>query len=280
MNPKQLDYEIILGAKINEEMPEDLKEIITGHIENVVGPQAREELRAKVIQYCKDNGLEVQNIESREYRQDSGIIKVDENGVADDPIADNALSSFFKKLGQKRGIKVENKSKVNSEDIAELQQGIKEITDSLNPDSSDEEKSRAAFKILDLKIKSLKLEYKNSYSRLDDELSYKMKALTARTSNESDLIKEIVAKVDKEFKRTLILVEQASESLDKLGSLDEEEFMKQDFEARGNYLKYMKSEIDKSSTFLKEELAAVKAKLINTLSNKLNLGEHINIVLG
>ena len=277
MKPEHLDYEIILGAKINENMPEELRKIITGHIENVVGPETREVLRAKVIEYCEANDLEVTSTDSTE--TNSGIIKVDENGVADDAIADTALSSLFKKLGEKRGIKVEkNYSKPSN--FSDLQEGIKELTNSLNPNSSDEDKSRAAFKILELKIKSLKVDYGYSSNSLKKEIDTKLAMLNSKVKGESKETQKLAENVNKEFQRSLAIVEQASASLDRLGSINEEEFMAQDYDSRGKYLKYMTTEITKSQEFLKEELQSIKMRLINTLSYKLGLGDHIGIVLG
>ena len=125
MDSRKIDYEVMLGIKAHEKMPDELQERISNHLNTVCGPQARDAIKEIVNNYCKEQGWE---ITQRESSETSGIARVDDNGNISSE--DNSVASFFKNIGKKKGI--EDKRDFRS-DFSDNHQGdIKSLAYGIN----------------------------------------------------------------------------------------------------------------------------------------------------
>ena len=266
-----LSFQFDISLRPHVNMPEPLKESISNYMENEGTETVAAGIRDIISKYCLDNGLP-------DVIHDSTIKKDVKKGVLElDPNQDkeSQISDFFTSLGKKKSVEMK-KNLSNRGLVDNLKIEIDTLTESINPDSSDEDKSICAFKILDLKLKFEAARYDSDLSETTNNILFKIEEFRRIHPNDSSVD---IDRVQREFSRVTNVVNQTTSELKRLNTLDEKDFKDLDYESRGKYLLHVKSELEKAEGFLAEELGSIKKKLVGILTKKLGLGDHISTVL-
>ena len=249
-------------------------------MDNEIAPMVKDFARKIVEDYAKEQGWEIERKESTikkselEIDQDGNLLEGSQEDL-------NTVAGFFKNIGKKRGMNFQDDRDSRIEKITknkDIQQEIKNLTNNLTPDSSDDEKSRAAYTILTLKLKLTGEDFGSDIKNLIKSCEKDLDRLDVKTKGTP--AHKTVTSVKEQFQRTLNLTEKSLGDIKRLNTLSEDEFMAQDYESRGKYLTHVKKELDSTLNFLKEEQESIKRKLLNVLANQIDLGDHIGTVLG
>lgn len=262
-----LSFSFDINFKPSKTMPKDLQETLSNYMENEGTEGIAKEVRNLISKYCIDNNLPdyVKNSPGKKV-----VLKLDP-----EKDKESQIDEFFSQLGKKRSM--EMKKSLSNDGVEDLKEEINALTESINPDSTDEEKSMCAFKILDLKLKFEAARYESSLQTTTEEVVGKIEEFKRLRPNDTSV--DVLA-VEKEFSRISNVTKQTTSELRRLNSLDEKDFKDLDYESRGKYLQHVKSELDKAEGFLEEELNSIRKKLVIVLTKKLGLGEHMSYVLG
>lgn len=262
-----LDFSFEIAFKVNDTMPKDLQDILSDYISSTGTEYVSKGLRQIISKYCIDNNLPDPNIGRPSHK---AVLKIDP-----EKDTESQIDEFFSQLGKKRSM--EMKKSLSNDGVDDLKAEINNLTESINPDSTDEEKSMCAFKILDLKLKFEAARYESSLQTTAEEVVGKIEEFKRLRPNDTSV--DVLA-IEKEFSRITNVTKQTTSELRRLNSLDERDFKDLDYESRGKYLQHVKSELDKAEGFLGEELNSIRKKLVMVLTEKLGLGDHMSYVLG
>lgn len=285
MSSKNFNFSLMLGLSSNDEMPEDLQLKLSRYLEQEKAPEIEDGLDNIVKEYCKEHNFDIPETFKQRRSSRKGWISDDESEIQEYSKEETLerLSEFFGNIGKKRGIEKKKEStQTDIEKVKELEDTLHEMISQLDPNSSEEDKSKAAYKILEFKIKAARKKFHISRKDLEDSLLdnvEEIKKLIKGDSNISPDKKEILAKTERETQRVAIILEQAMDTLDKILVSDYDEYNALSSEEKLNFLKYGQKELTDTVDFVDTEFETIKTNLQNILSAKLNLGPHLEAVL-
>lgn len=278
----KLEFKLMLGVQTNEEMPEELKDRLTQFVQDNVQETIHLGMDELVDKYCEEKGIKRGKIS-----ESTKVQRYDSTEDFSRAMSSNTtLEDFFSKIGKERGIS-KRKPEKSSEDstskiLKNLQSEISELSDGFSPEDTDEDKSLRAFQILDLRIKAeiMKMEEGLDHnSDLVKNVQDSFDRLKAKADGMEASDRRVVEKLNQDFSRSVLVIEQGASDLKKLQIMDLDEYKNLDYKSRGSYLLDTKNRFTAISDFVEEEMNSIKSKLLQAITGHLGFGDHLGIVL-
>ena len=274
---RELNFKLMFGLKLTEEMPEQLRTSLGDYLEEAVKKHVEPGLDNIVKQYAEENGM------SKEHSIVTRSRGAERISSEDMPEDSSKIGEYFSRLARKKS-KVSNSSR--SEEIEnklkEVTKEIEEISKDFKREDPPEIGALRAYKVLDLRIKAeiIKMESAltdgDSLPKVIKEIKESVASKFSTMSNEKKVLLE---EVIKEVERSPLILNKAMEDLRKLQVMDEDEYKKLSLKDQKEYLTEIKNQFNEIVDFAENEIKMIQSKLLQNVTKKLDFGDHLSIVL-
>ena len=274
---RELNFKLMFGLKLSEEMPEQLRTSLGDYLEEAVKKYVEPGLDNIVKQYAEENGM---SKERSIVTRSRGAERISSEDIPEDF---SKIGEYFSRLAKKKS-KVSNSSR--SEETENKLRGvtkeIEEISKNFKREDPPEIGALRAYKVLDLRIKAeiIKME-----SALTDEDSLPKvikeikESLSSKFSTMSNEKKVLLGEVTKEVERSPLILNKAMEDLRKLQVMDEDEYKKLSLKDQKEYLTEIKNQFNGIVDFAENEIKMIQSKLLQNVTKNLDFGDHLSIAL-
>ena len=274
---RELNFKLMFGLKLNEEMPEQLRTSLGDYLEEAVKKHVEPGLDNIVKQYAEENGLSKERSIVTRSRGEERI------SSEDMPEDSSKIGEYFSRLAKKKS-KVSNSSRSEETEnkLKEVTKEIEEISKDFKREDPPEIGALRAYKVLDLRIKAeiIKMESAltdgDSLPKVIKEIKESVSSKFSTMSNEKKVLLE---EVTKEVERSPLILNKAMEDLRKLQVMDEDEYKKLDLKDQKEYLIEIKNQFNKIVDFAENEIKMIQSKLLQNVTKNLDFGDHLSIAL-
>ena len=274
---RELNFKLMFGLKLNEEMPEQLRTSLGDYLEEAVKKHVEPGLDNIVKQYAEENGMSKERSIVTRSRGEERI------SSEDMPEDSSKIGEYFSRLARKKS-KVSNSSRSEETEnkLKEVTKEIEEISKDFKREDPPEIGALRAYKVLDLRIKAeiIKMESAltdgDSLPKVIKEIKESVSSKFSAMSNEKKVLLE---EVTKEVERSPLILNKAMEDLRKLQVMDEDEYKKLSLKDQKEYLTEIKSQFNEIVDFAENEIKMIQSKLLQNVTKKLDFGDHLSIVL-
>ena len=274
---RELNFKLMFGLKLNEEMPEQLRTSLGDYLEEAVKKHVEPGLDNIVKQYAEENGMSKERSIVTRSREAERI------SSEDMPEDSSKIGEYFSRLARKKS-KVSNSSRseeTNSK-LKEVSKEIEEISKGFKTEDSPEIGALRAYKVLDLRIKAEIIKMESALTE-EDSLPKSIKeikeSILSKSSDMPNRKKVLLEEVTKEVERSPLILNKAIEDLRKLQVMDEDEYKKLNLKDQKEYLIVIKNQFNEIIDFAENELKIIQSKLLQNITKKLDFGDHLSIVL-
>ena len=274
---RELNFKLMFGLKLNEEMPEQLRTSLGDYLEEAVKKHVEPGLDNIVKQYAEENGL---SKERSIVTRSRGAERI---SLEDMPEDSSKIGEYFSRLAKRKG-KTSNSSISEETDskLKEITKEIEEISKDFKREDPPEIGALRAYKVLDLRIKAEIIKMESAFTDGDSlpKIIKKIKeSALSKFSAMSNEKKVLLEEVTKEVERSPLILNKAMEDLRKLQVMDEDEYKKLDLKDQKEYLIEIKNQFNKIVDFAENEIKMIQSKLLQNVTKKLDFGDHLSIVL-
>ena len=274
---RELNFKLMFGLKLNEEMPEQLRTSLGDYLEEAVKKHVEPGLDNIVKQYAEENGM------SKEHSIVTRSRGAERISSEDMPEDSSKIGEYFSRLARKKS-KVSNSSRSEETEnkLKEVTKEIEEISKDFKREDPPEIGALRAYKVLDLRIKAeiIKMESAltdgDSLPKVIKEIKESVSSKFSAMSNEKKVLLE---EVTKEVERSPLILNKAMEDLRKLQVMDEDEYKKLSLKDQKEYLTEIKSQFNEIVDFAENEIKMIQSKLLQNVTKNLDFGDHLSIVL-
>ena len=273
----ELNFKLMFGLKINEEMPEQLRTSLVDYLEEAVKKYVEPGLDDIVKQYAEERGM---SKEKSMLTRSRGVEKIPSEDMPEDS---SKIGEYFSKLARKKGkISNSSRSEETEDKLKEVSKEIKEISKDFKREDPPEIGALRAYKVLDLRIKAeiIKMESAltdgDSLTRIVKEIKESVASKFSGMSNEKKVLLE---EVTKEVERSPLILNKAMEDLRKLQVMSEDEYKKLNLKDQKEYLTEIKNQFNGIVEFTENEIKIIQSKLLKSVTRNLDFGDHLSIVL-
>ena len=146
---RELNFKLMFGLKITEEMPEQLRTSLGDYLEEAVKKYVEPGLDNIVKQYAEENGI------SKEHSIVTRSRGAERISSEDMPEDSSKIGKYFSRLAKRKG-KTSNSSISEETDskLKEITKEIEEISKDFKREDPPEIGALRAYKVLDLRIKA------------------------------------------------------------------------------------------------------------------------------
>ena len=273
----ELNFKLMFGLKLNEEMPEQLRTSLADYLEEAVKKYVEPGLDDIVKQYAEERGM---SKEKSMLTRSRGVEKIPSEDMPEDS---SKIGEYFSKLARKKGkISNSSRSEETEDKLKEVSKEIKEISKDFKREDPPEIGALRAYKVLDLRIKAeiIKMESAltdgDSLTRIVKEIKESVASKFSGMSNEKKVLLE---EVTKEVERSPLILNKAMEDLRKLQVMSEDEYKKLNLKDQKEYLTEIKNQFNGIVEFAENEIKIIQSKLLKSVTRNLDFGDHLSIVL-
>lgn len=273
----ELNFKLMFGLKLNEEMPEQLRTSLVDYLEEAVKKYVEPGLDDIVKQYAEERGM---SKEKSMLTRSRGVEKIPSEDMPEDS---SKIGEYFSKLARKKGkISNSSRSEETEDKLKEVSKEIKEISKDFKREDPPEIGALRAYKVLDLRIKAeiIKMESAltdgDSLTRIVKEIKESVASKFSGMSNEKKVLLE---EVTKEVERSPLILNKAMEDLRKLQVMSEDEYKKLNLKDQKEYLTEIKNQFNGIVEFTENEIKIIQSKLLKSVTRNLDFGDHLSIVL-
>ena len=273
----ELNFKLMFGLRLPEEMPEELRTSLGDYLEEAVKKYVEPGLDNIVKQYAEENGM---SKERSIVTRSRGAERISSEDMPEDS---SKIGEYFSRLAKKKGkISGSNKSPETSSRLKEITDQIEEISKDFKRDDAPEIGALRAYKVLDLRIQAeiikmqSALEEGDSLPKVINDIK---EATKDKLSNMSDKKKALLEEVTKEVERSPVILTQSIQNLQKLQVMDESEYKKLDLKEQKEYLTQIKNQFNEIIDFAENEIKIIQSKLMQNVTKNLDFGDHLSIVL-
>lgn len=274
---KELNFKLMFGLKLNEEMPEQLRTSLGDYLEEAVKKYVEPGLDDIVKQYAEERGMFK---EKSMVTRSRGVEKIPSEDMPEDS---SKIGEYFSKLAKKKGkISNSSRSEETEDKLKEVSKEIEEISKDFKREDPPEIGALRAYKVLDLRIKAeiIKMESAltdgDSLPKIVKEIKESVASDFSGMSNEKKVLLEEVAK---EVERSPLILNKAMEDLRKLQVMSEDEYKKLNLKDQREYLTEIKNQFNGIVEFAENEIKIIQSKLLKSVTRNLDFGDHLSIVL-
>ena len=274
---RELNFKLMFGLKLNEEMPEQLRTSLGDYLEEAVKKHVEPGLDNIVKQYAEENGM---SKERSIVTRSRGAERISSEDMPEDS---SKIGEYFSRLAKRKG-KTSNSSISEETDskLKEITKEIEEISKDFKREDPPEIGALRAYKVLDLRIKAeiIKMESAltdgDSLPKIIKEIK---ESALSKSSDMSNRKKVLLEEVTKEVERSPLILNKAMEDLRKLQVMDEDEYKKLDLKDQKEYLIEIKNQFNKIVDFAENEIKMIQSKLLQNVTKNLDFGDHLSIAL-
>lgn len=274
---KELNFKLMFGLKLSEEMPEQLRTSLGDYLEEAVKKHVEPGLDNIVKQYAEENGM---SKERSIVTRSRGAKRISSEDMPEDS---SKIGEYFSRLARKKS-KVSNSSRSEETEnkLREVTKEIEEISKDFKREDPPEIGALRAYKVLDLRIKAeiIKMESAltggDSLPKVIKEIKESISSKFSTMSNEK---KTLLEKVTKEVERSPLILNKAMEDLRKLQVMDEDEYKKLSLKDQKEYLTEIKNQFNEIVDFAENEIKMIQSKLLQNVTKNLDFGDHLSIAL-
>lgn len=274
---RELNFKLMFGLKLNEEMPEQLRTSLGDYLEEAVKKHVEPGLDNIVKQYAEENGM---SKERSIVTRSRGAERISSEDMPEDS---SKIGEYFSKLARKKS-KVSNSSRSEETEnkLKEVTKEIEEISKDFKREDPPEIGALRAYKVLDLRIKAeiikmqSALEEGDSLPKVINDIK---EATKDKLSNMSDKKKALLEEVTKEVERSPVILTQSIQNLQKLQVMDESEYKNLDLKEQKEYLTQIKNQFNEIIDFAENEIKIIQSKLMQNVTKNLDFGDHLSIAL-
>ena len=146
---RELNFKLMFGLKLNEEMPEQLRTSLGDYLEEAVKKHVEPGLDNIVKQYAEENGM---SKERSIVTRSRGAERISSEDMPEDS---SKIGEYFSRLARKKS-KVSNSSRSEETEnkLKEVTKEIEEISKDFRREDPPEIGALRAYKVLDLRIKA------------------------------------------------------------------------------------------------------------------------------
>lgn len=273
----ELNFKLMFGLKLNEEIPEQLRTSLGDYLEEAVKKYVEPGLDDIVKQYAEERGM---SKEKSMLTRSRGVEKIPSEDMPEDS---SKIGEYFSKLARKKGkISNSSRSEETEDKLKEVSKEIEEISKDFKREDPPEIGALRAYKVLDLRIKAeiIKMESAltdgDSLPRIVKEIKESVASKFSGMSNEKKVLLE---EVTKEVERSPLILNKAMEDLRKLQVMSEDEYKKLNLKDQKEYLTEIKNQFNGIVEFAENEIKIIQSKLLKSVTRNLDFGDHLSIVL-